>query len=304
MSMIRTAQPRGRSISSSFNRWISAPRVNRAEVIASRENFGLRGVDFQLGMNTGCDLDHVKIKGHYVGIQLNDEALDVTIRRGVDWIVVKNPPRSIWIHPEGQPFSLRHSANSRWAGIIIPRRVLDETCRQELELEQRCGVDDPLIGDLFLAIIHQMTSRELDVAANMALSEALVRALLHALGSGHGYALPSQGGISRTQLRRLDQWLEGNLGSSFSVDQMAALLGLSTAHFSREFKRSTSFTPWDYVTNLRLDRACKLLSDGIPISAAAGHCGFSDHSHLSRVLKARRGLSPSDVRRQARAQRA
>jgi AraC family transcriptional regulator len=285
---------------SSFHRWLSAPRVHHAQVIASREDFGLPGVDFQLGMNNGCNIDQVLIKGHYIGIQLNDELLDVETRQGGDWVKVRNPSRSIWIQPDGVPFSLRHHGRSRWAGIILPTGVLNAICGQAMTLQPRYGVEDQLLCDLFSSIIHQMTDRRLSVSSSLTLSEALMRSLILALGNGHALPLPTRGGISAHQRRLLDEWLDENLEESISVDQMAALLGLSTAHFAREFKRSTGTTPWDHVTNLRVERACQLLAGGECISVVVGRCGFSDHAHLSRTLKARRGVTPSQIRQRIR----
>ncbi len=80
--------------------------------------------------------------------------------------------------------------------------------------------------------------------------------------------------------------------ASLTVGELAAVIGLSPAHFAREFKRATRETPHTFVLRRRLERARQLLIEGCPISEAAQRCGFSDQPHLTRAFKERYGLSP------------
>jgi AraC family transcriptional regulator len=93
-------------------------------------------------------------------------------------------------------------------------------------------------------------------------------------------------------LRALTSWVEENLGMPLTIDAMAARVGLSSAHFSREFKRSVGVTPWGYVVQHRLDCARQLMSGGESIGVTAKKCGFSDPSHMSRLFRQRFGVSP------------
>ena len=77
---------------------------------------------------------------------------------------------------------------------------------------------------------------------------------------------------------------------------MAERVGLSAAHFSREFKRSTGNTPWEHVVQLRLEGARQLLESGESASEAALRFGFSDQSHLSRLFKLKYGVTPSSFK--------
>ena len=85
--------------------------------------------------------------------------------------------------------------------------------------------------------------------------------------------------------------------------ELAALVGLCVRHFTRSFKAAVARTPQDCGRAARLDAAEAMLrgdgdpaASGVPCKAAAAACGFSDESHLSRLLLRERGLRPSDLR--------
>jgi AraC family transcriptional regulator len=94
-------------------------------------------------------------------------------------------------------------------------------------------------------------------------------------------------------MKSLLAWLQEHIEDPLTVGQMAAQVGLSAAHFSREFKRSTGSTPWDYVVRMRLDGARDALLEGGCVARVASQFGFADQSHLARLFKLHFGLSPS-----------
>jgi AraC family transcriptional regulator len=68
---------------------------------------------------------------------------------------------------------------------------------------------------------------------------------------------------------------------------------MSSDHFTRQFKKSTGQTPYEYVVEARVRKAKELLTTGkLTISEAASHVGFADQSHLTRHFKRVFGLSP------------
>jgi AraC family transcriptional regulator len=100
-------------------------------------------------------------------------------------------------------------------------------------------------------------------------------------------------GIPPSKLSYLEAWIKGMLEKTFTVEDMADRVGLSVAHFSREFKHSTGMTPWRFVISIRLDAARSAILKGCSIGEAAVKFGFSDHAHLNRIFKQRYGMSPS-----------
>ncbi len=83
-----------------------------------------------------------------------------------------------------------------------------------------------------------------------------------------------------------------------SVREVAARLDCSPYHLSRVFRAQTGMTVAGYRTQLRVNLALQMLTDGgIAIAEAAALCGFADQSHLTRALRHHTGFTPAQVRR-------
>lgn len=106
------------------------------------------------------------------------------------------------------------------------------------------------------------------------------------------------GGLAAWQIRRLLAHIEARLDASIRVVDLAALVRLSTSHFSRAFKQSFGQAPMTYVSLQRVRLAQRLLlttDDSLcQISLA---CGMCDQAHLTRVFRRIVGDSPMAWRR-------
>ena len=58
---------------------------------------------------------------------------------------------------------------------------------------------------------------------------------------------------------KLEQTLRENLSHQWTVEEMAALVGLGTTAFSEKVKSYTGFSPLNYLINIRISEAIKLL---------------------------------------------
>ncbi|MBJ7357721.1 AraC family transcriptional regulator [Nocardioides sp.] len=78
---------------------------------------------------------------------------------------------------------------------------------------------------------------------------------------------------------------------------LARDLGTHPSHLVRAFSREYGLPPHRYVVGRRLDRARRLLLDGLPIAEVAVRTGFHDQSHLTRHFRALLGTTPGAFRR-------
>ena len=83
--------------------------------------------------------------------------------------------------------------------------------------------------------------------------------------------------------------------NELSVKSLAQVCGISEAYFRRIFTDKFSVGPKEYINNLRLEYAKKLLeSNQFTISDTAFMCGYSEPCHFSREFKKHFDVSPAE----------
>jgi AraC-like DNA-binding protein len=125
---------------------------------------------------------------------------------------------------------------------------------------------------------------------------ALFELLGHILGE-----LPMQG--ENTLIGKAIALMEKSFGAELSVSAVAEEVGLERTYFSSLFKKTTGLSPYAYLSDLRIRRACELLRKGeksiFEIAEAVG----LDYRNFSRVFKAKVGQCPKDYRTEERQKR-
>jgi AraC-like DNA-binding protein len=93
-----------------------------------------------------------------------------------------------------------------------------------------------------------------------------------------------------------------NYAQPLSTADLAAKVSLSVSQFDRQFKKRFGTTPRKYVTNVRINAACELLSStDLTISDIALETGFYDQSHFTNQFTKIKGVTPAQYRRKFRA---
>jgi len=101
------------------------------------------------------------------------------------------------------------------------------------------------------------------------------------------------------RLKKVFAHLATHFSEPLTQPAVAEMAGMSPSHFRDFFKQTTGRTFVDYLRDLRLAQAARLLREN-PESIAdiAAATGFSDQSYLHRCFKARYGCAPIEYRRQ------
>lgn len=82
-----------------------------------------------------------------------------------------------------------------------------------------------------------------------------------------------------------------------SVGTLASLAGMSRSAFAARFVEHYSTTPMEFVQNMRMRSAARLLQTSeLPIKCLAGAVGYSSRSQFSRAFKNTYGIDPSSYR--------
>lgn len=98
------------------------------------------------------------------------------------------------------------------------------------------------------------------------------------------------------KIARALSYINENLGSELSIDELAALSYLSRYHFMRLFKSQTGYTVHNYIRQKRLNQAARLIREGRSAVSAAAECGFSDYSTFHRAFTKTFGVSPGKLK--------
>lgn len=109
-------------------------------------------------------------------------------------------------------------------------------------------------------------------------------------------------GLSKPQLRRVTEYIEGHLAQDLSLARLADVAGISESHLKTLFKRTTGIPVHEYVVRRRVERAKVLLLRGeLPASQVALEAGFAHQSHMARWMRRVLGVTPTSVARNRRA---
>lgn len=128
--------------------------------------------------------------------------------------------------------------------------------------------------------------------------------ILHILSETKDYKFISGGGIAgvnEKESERMDDVLKfimKNFGDNISLADAAKVANMAENSFSRFFKQRTRKTFTNYITELRLNHAAKLLiEDSKPVIDICFECGFSNLSNFHRYFKMMHKTSPLNYRK-------
>ena len=102
--------------------------------------------------------------------------------------------------------------------------------------------------------------------------------------------------LLRRLLRAKDR-MDAASDEAWPVQRLAAVSGVSEAHFARSFKQAFGVPPHRYLLTRRIERAMALLRDtDLPITDIAFDTGWASLGTFGRTFRDITGESPSAVR--------
>ena len=102
------------------------------------------------------------------------------------------------------------------------------------------------------------------------------------------------------RLRSAIMLMRENVAEKITVEEIAAKVGLSRAHFFTLFREQLHTTPQVFWSAVRVEEAMRrLITESAPLTWVAMDLGFSAPGNFSRFFKEHTGVSPSTFRRAA-----
>jgi AraC-like DNA-binding protein len=190
---------------------------------------------------------------------------------------------------DGRPLA---GGSRRWRIVYLDPEALSSIAGigTGVELTRPVFEDAPLraaLMSLFACLEAWQGSR--DAADALACDEALARCT-QLLLRGHASARPASevaAGVQRARQRLADALL-----SPPSLAELAALEGLSRYQLLRRFEQACGLPPHAWLMQQRLERARRLISQGLGLAEAAAAAGYADQSHMTRQFVQRLGFTP------------
>ena len=96
---------------------------------------------------------------------------------------------------------------------------------------------------------------------------------------------------------KVKDFINTHINDELRLEQLANLVSMTPTAFSRFFKLRTGKTLSEYIVDIRLGHAARLLLDtSDSVSEICWDCGFNTLSNFNRLFRKRKGCSPTEFR--------
>lgn len=188
--------------------------------------------------------------------------------------------------------------------IVLPPDALADLALRELDRGSATlqpipfGTVDPTALRFAQMLKEELSERAVpnELYVDSVITAFGVHLLRNYAGDGRSHR-PTRGGLPEHKARRVRDFLQANFWRKLSVADLAGLCDLSPGHFIRAFTETYGTPPHQYLLQLRLGAAERLLIEGdLPISEIAYRTGFSSQSHLTTAMRRYKNVTPAQIR--------
>ncbi len=100
------------------------------------------------------------------------------------------------------------------------------------------------------------------------------------------------------RINKVCLYIQNNFYTKISLKEVADLIFLTESNFCKFFKKATGKTYSDYLNELRINEACRLLvQTEKSINQISFECGFESLSYFNRVFLSKKEMTPSKYRK-------
>ena len=214
-------------------------------------------------------------------------------------------PSTLFVSNPGEPHAGRMGWSERWRyrSMYLTREALAEVAGglglHEVPYFTSNILADRDLIDAFLAM-HMAIEEGRDVFRERELLIATFGTLFQRHGGGRGIRI-DMAPRDRTLLDRVKDRMQAEYVRELRLEELAVEVGLTTFQPIGLFKRTVGMTPHAYLTQVRLNVACRHLARATPLAEVASDAGFYDQSALTKHFKRCYGITPLQFARAAAA---
>ena len=196
------------------------------------------------------------------------------------------------------------SARWRYRSLYLERAAIDSVAGDlgvgDALYFTRNRIDDPQLAASFRRL-HAVLEQDGDsFVAQELMTESFGTLFQRYASSGPRFAASAG---DRCTLARVMERMRTGYAERLGLAELAREAGLTTFQLIGLFRRCVGITPHAWLTQVRLNVACRHLRRGRPIAEAALAAGFADQSAMSRHFKRCYGMTPRQLVRAAASRR-
>jgi AraC-like DNA-binding protein len=173
--------------------------------------------------------------------------------------------------------SIRQLFEESLKGVLFSKETIQLIAPRIKELEHKTGFDSVvelmnILNELSIAPGHRCLSGEKIYNADYIFMDSV-------------------------RMEKLIEFMNANFSRPVRLAEAAALVNMAETAFSRFFKTKTGVNFVDFLNDIRLGHAARLLIDTRDaIADIAAACGYTSMSNFNRTFKREKGLTPKDFR--------
>ena len=263
-------------------------------VVASSQPLGWQNLRALEMRQTISEWTMPPLENHCIVVQLGP-SVDVTARIGDENFQQSLEPGAITIVPAGLSVDWQQQdTGSHTLHLYLDPQFLRTTAESidvdysQVSIAPQFGIRDEHIHHIGMSLRHEL--KDSNVIGRL-YADSLAKVLAMQLVRRYSYLKDlqtSHGGMAPRKLRKAIEFINDNLDQEQTVtlSAVAEAVQMSYFHLSRAFKQSMGISPNAYMTEQRIARAKKLLSDtNLPIADIALRAGFASQSHFTTTFR-------------------
>ncbi|HMG91466.1 MAG TPA: AraC family transcriptional regulator [Chryseolinea sp.] len=144
-------------------------------------------------------------------------------------------------------------------------------------------------------IIWNLQRGTSDILSSLEFQNTIVELITSVLGAH--CPVRSSGPALHDSIDRAKHFILQNHPDDLSIEDIAKASHVSPFHFSRVFKRNTNYSPHQFLREIRLYKACRLLLDSrLNVSDISYASGFPNADYFVTLFKKKVGMTPTSFR--------
>jgi AraC family transcriptional regulator len=213
-------------------------------------------------------------------------------RRKLGWRSANYKAGSLTFLPTNDSHTDSYAPGSNCLHAVIPSGV-EQRLTSDFGTQGVAGEISPSLSIRFsIALQREFRCPDSD-------SPLIVEALLFDLVSRHLNVIWDRSSARPRWLGLLLDYLDDTFEQEWSLENLAAAMGVHPVYLCRTFSAHFDCTLGEYIRKQRVLRGWQLLTIGEgTLAEIASQSGFADQSHFTRVFKSHFGITPGECRRQ------